>query len=156
MPPFYTPSGGTLSPYLIGSFDLRIAVPGNPPKHRQTIIQLINPTPEVCIAVVALFDPGGHLQRRGRPIQVPMNGLVEISIGEMEPMAPFYGVLKVACIRASGLPTIPPGWVPSLGLVGVQRQFFGGESFSESPLQPVPVEILVANNSKELQLITGG
>lgn len=152
MSPFYTPCGGTLSPYLIGSFDRRISGPGNPAKYRQTIIQLINPTSEDCSAAVALFNHIGRFPPCGKQIKVPANGLVEVSITGMEPRSDL-GVIKVACFKTSPTPTTSLSEVPSLGLVGFQRQFFGGECFSESPLQPVPVEILMANYAEELKRI---
>jgi hypothetical protein len=45
-----------------------------------------------------------------------------------------FGVVKVVCLN--------PKDILEIGLVGYQRQIFGETTFTETNLQPVPVEIL--------------
>jgi len=60
--------------------------------------------------------------------------MVEVNIRTLEPRAKF-GVVKVVSLIAEGRDE------PENGLIGYQRQFFG-KTFTESILQPVPVEVL--------------
>jgi hypothetical protein len=128
MAAFFPPNGGTLSPYLVGSFDLR--------NKRSTVIQLINPTAQPHGACVALFSPDGVGIPPCKRVEVKPNGLVEIVVAkDFKVKAGAFGVVKVVCLNSKKD-------TPEIGLVGYQRQIFGEATFTETILQPVPNEIL--------------
>ena len=135
----FPPNGGTLSPYLVGSFDLR--------NSQNTIIQLINPTAEPHRACVALFDDVGKGIPPCTRVSIPPNGMVEVNIRALEPRAKF-GVVKVVSLKAEG------GDEPENGLIGYQRQFFG-KTFTETILQPVPAEVLKDDLKRILSVCKG-
>jgi hypothetical protein len=131
MATFFPPNGGTLSPYLVGTFDLR--------NKRSTVIQLINPTAQPHGACVALFDPDGVGIPPCKRVEVKPNGLVEIILPKDFGLKPAkWGVVKVVCLN-------PKKDSFEIGLVGYQRQIFGETTFTETILQPVPIEILKAD-----------
>jgi len=123
---FFPPSGGILSPYLVGSFDLR--------NGQNTIVQLINPTAHPHTACVALFNNLGKGLPPCQRVKINPNGMVEVNIRALEPRAKF-GVVKVVSLMPEEKNE------PENGLVGYQRQVMG-QTFTECILQPVPVEIL--------------
>ena len=131
---YFQASGGVLGPYLVGSFSVS--------KTAETVMQLINPTSSTLVAMIALFGVNGALVAPGRKQTVPPNGMVEVILRAMEPKAQL-GVIKVVTMDADGK-------MPTPGLVGYQRKAINNGDFSETILQPVPVEILKADLSRIL------
>ncbi len=131
MPPFNpTACGGILSPYLVGSYDLREV---------KTVLQVINPSATSHIACIVLFDSNGApTVPRCTRVEVKPNGLVEIDVAKLKPKAPF-GVVKVVCLN-------PREDKAEYGFVGYQRKYYPAKvGVSESILHPVPMEVLMAD-----------
>ncbi len=127
-PPF-PPSGGELSPYLTGTYDLR--------GRRNTVLHIVNPTGRHRRVVVALFDddeePLACLRDRLSP-----NDLLEVDVGRH--LSGGFGVVKVVSFHFDEE-------VPEPGLVGTQRDFFRGfwgtwRPAAAAALHSVPAEIL--------------
>ncbi len=122
-------SGGTLSPYLTGTYDLR--------GKRRTELQLVNPTGLHREVLIALFDADEKPRRCLRETLSP-NDLLEIDIKRL--LGDGYGVVKVVSRN-------PADGRPEPGVVGYQRSFArcfwcGDRLAGESPLQAIPMEVL--------------
>ncbi len=127
-PPF-PPSGGELSPYLTGTYDLR--------GRRNTVLHIVNPTGHHRRVVVALFDddekPLACLRDKLSP-----NDLLEVDVGRH--LSGGFGVVKVVSFHLDEE-------VPEPGLVGTQRDYFRGfwgtwRPAAAAALHSVPAEIL--------------
>ncbi len=132
---FFNPCGGMLSPYLIGTWDLR--------KKVQCIIQLVNPTAKNLRVWVAFFDDN---ERPLKCIQDKLshNDLLEIAVNKY--LEAGFGVVKVVSLNAEKD-------APEPGVVGYQRHFFTDGSFTESILQPIPMEILKEGEFEIIQKV---
>ena len=124
----FPPSGGTLSPYLIGTWDLR--------SKQRTFLQLVNPTGRHLRVLVALFDDNEKPLKCLRESLSP-NDLVEIDIRRL--LEKGFGVVKVVSYRESEER-------PEAGVVGYQRlyvsRFFYRGLATESALHQIPLETL--------------
>lgn len=129
------PSGGIISPYLIGTFDLR--------HDRNTVLSVINPTAKNLRIMVALFDDN---ERPLKCIQDKLspNDLLEIDMFKHE-LGAKLGVVKVVSLNEKED-------IPELGIVGYQRHFFKQRylfffqkkvGVTETILQSIPEEILL-------------
>ena len=125
----FPPSGGTLSPYLTGTYDLR-------GKHK-TVLQLINPTGFHRRVLIALFD-ADEKPRKCLRNKLSPNDLLEIDL--RRELGDGFGVVKVVSLSSNSER-------PEPGLVGYQRSFSrcfwcGERLAAESPLHAIPAEIL--------------
>jgi hypothetical protein len=120
----FPPSGGVLSPYIVGTWDLLAG--------RTSVLQLVNPTGRYVYVWVALFNEDEKPLKCLRDKLSP-NDLLEVEIRRV--LQQGYGVIKVVAFSDDSFQR------PVAGVVGYQRQFtrYG---FSEAPLHPIPVEIL--------------
>jgi hypothetical protein len=123
--PSFPPSGGMLSPYLIGTFDLRAGA--------KTILHILNPTARYLRVMVAFFDDNEKPLKCVHDKLSP-NDLLEIDVRRYELPAKF-GVVKVVSLNEKED-------IPETGLVGYQRHFFKGMGVTETILQSIPSEIL--------------
>ncbi len=123
--PFFPPSGGMLSPYLIGTFDNR--------SDAKTILHIINPTAKYLRVMVALFDDN-EMPLKCIHDKLTPNDLLEIDVRRYKLSARF-GVVKVVSLNEKEN-------VPETGIVGYQRHFFGKMGVTETILQSIPAEIL--------------
>lgn len=129
---FFNACGGILSPYLVGTWDLR-------EKGTLSRIQLVNPTAKNLRVWVAFFDDN---EKPLKCIQGKLshNDLLEIEVNKV--LEKGFGVVKVVSLNERKD-------VPEPGVVGYQRHFFA-KGVTESILQPIPVEIL---NEGEFEII---
>lgn len=127
----FPPAGGLLSPYLIGTYDLR--------SRHWTTFQIVNPTGMPLQVLVAFFDddekPLGCVRERLSP-----NDLLEID-ARRHVKAP-SGVVKIVSFDESGRPVA--------GVVGYQRTFartfFSGSLLrGETNLFQIPAETLAGD-----------
>ena len=121
----FTPSGGVLSPYLIGTFDLR--------EEAKTIFHIINPTAKYLRVIVAFFDDNEKPLKCIKDKLSP-NDLLEIDVHKFDLPAKF-GVVKVVSLNEKEDK-------PEIGIVGYQRNFFKEIGATETALHPIPSEIL--------------
>lgn len=130
MPIFNPPAcGGILSPYLVGSYDVR---------EMKTVIQVINPSADSHMACIVLFDSNGAPTIPAcKRAEVKPNGLIEIDVARLKPKAAF-GVVKVVCLNLREDK-------PEFGFVGYQRKSYPKGMVTESTLHPVPMEVLKAD-----------
>jgi hypothetical protein len=128
----FPPTGGSLSPYLIGTYDLR--------SRHWTTFQIVNPTGKPLRVLVAFFDddekPLGCVRDRLSP-----NDLLEID-ARRHVKAP-SGVVKIVSFDE----TVER---PVAGVVGYQRtfarRFFSGSLLrGETSLFQIPAEILAGD-----------
>lgn len=122
----YPPSGGMLSPYSIGTYDLRSGV--------TTVLQVVNPTARRLWVAVAFFDD------KERPVgcdrqEMSANDLWELDVRGYKLDAKF-GVMKVISF------TDKSEREPTNGIVAFQRQFIKGGLISETGLHGIPMEVL--------------
>lgn len=117
-------SGGTMSAYLIGTYDLRDA---------NTILQIVNPTADHLLVLVVFFDDNEKRLREVKNELTP-NDMVEIDVRKAEPGAKL-GVVKIVSFD-------PRTKKPKAGLVGYRRHV-SEKGISESLLHPIPAEVLV-------------
>lgn len=122
----FAPSGGVLSPYLTGTFDLR--------KDGKTVLHIINPTAKHLRVMVAFFDDNEKPLKCIHDKLSP-NDLLEIDVRKYDLEAKI-GVVKVVSLHKEKD-------VPETGIVGYQRHFLKKMGVTESILHPVPLEILV-------------
>jgi hypothetical protein len=124
----FAPSGGVLSPYIIGTWDLRGG--------RRSFLQLVNPTGRPLRVMVALFDDNEKPLKCLRDSLSP-NDLLEIDI--KRELREGYGVVKVVSYSEREDR-------PEAGVIGYQRlfvsRFFYKGLVSESPLHQIPAETL--------------
>jgi hypothetical protein len=124
----FPPSGGMLSPYIIGTWDLRGG--------RRTFLQLVNPTGKQLRVLVALFDDNEKPLKCLRDSLSP-NDLLEIDI--KRELEKGYGVVKVVSYSEREEK-------PEAGVIGYQRlfirRFFYKGMVSESSLHQIPAETL--------------
>jgi hypothetical protein len=124
----FPPSGGVLSPYIIGTWDLRGG--------RRTFLQLVNPTGKPLRVLVALFDDNEKPLKCLRDSLSP-NDLLEIDI--RRELGKGYGVVKVVSYSEREDR-------PEAGVIGYQRlfvsRFFYKGMVSESSLHQIPAETL--------------
>jgi hypothetical protein len=125
----FPPAGGVLSAYLTGTWELR--------KRRSTVLQLVNPTGQDLAVLVAFFDDNEKPLKCVKD-KLSANDLLEVDVKRY--LDGGFGVVKIVSWSADGSR-------PQPGLVGFQRTF--GKTFwcgtrvqAESPLQPIPDEIL--------------
>ncbi len=120
------PGMGLLTPYLIGTWDLRGDL--------RTLVHLINPTAKTLRALVAFFDDNEKLLRciEGK---VSPNDLLEVDVGRLQLEAKF-GVVKVASVNERED-------LPETGLVGNQRLLARTAVISETGMHPVPEGLLL-------------
>jgi hypothetical protein len=111
LPILFPPSGGMLSPYIIGTWDAR--------EGRATTLQLVNPTGQYIYLWVAFFNDNE------KPLENDVRRVVEGG----------YGVAKAVAFSNGEFTK------PMAGVIGYQRQFVKDGSFSEAPLHTIPVEI---------------
>ena len=121
----FPPSGGILSPYLIGTYDLRR---GN------TFLHIVNPTAKHLRLYIAFFDDDEKLVKKIWEKNLTPNDIVEIDVRRASPGAKF-GVVKIVSFNTKEK-------VPEVGIVGYQRHIFDKGGTSESNLSPIPAEIL--------------
>jgi hypothetical protein len=124
-PMIFTPSGGILSPYIIGTFDTR--------EGAKTILQIINPTSKYLRVMAAFFDDNEKPLKCIKDKLSP-NDLLEIDVRKIELPAKF-GVVKVVSLNEKED-------IPETGLVGNQRIFFKEMGAAETALHQIPAEIL--------------
>ncbi len=124
-PAAFVPADGVLSPYLIGTFELRGG--------GRTILQIINPTGRYLRVMAAFFDDNEKPLKCIHDKLSP-NDLLEINVLRLGLPAKF-GVVKIVSLNEKED-------VPETGLVGYQRHFFKGVGVTESALQSIPSEIL--------------
>ncbi|MFZ3138231.1 MAG: hypothetical protein WA126_12675 [Thermodesulfovibrionales bacterium] len=124
-PIIFTPSGGILSPYIIGTFDSR--------EGAKTILQIINPTAKYLRIMAAFFDDNEKPLKCIKDKLSP-NDLLEIDVRKIELPAKF-GVVKVVSLNEKED-------IPETGLVGNQRIFFKEMGATETALHQIPAEIL--------------
>ena len=122
----FVPSGGVLSPYLTGTFDLRDG--------GKTVLHIINPTAKYLRVMVAFFDD------KEKPLKcihekLTPNDLLEIDVRKYD-LEARIGVVKVVSLHTEKD-------IPETGIVGYQRHFFKDMGVTEAVLHPVPSEILV-------------
>jgi hypothetical protein len=128
----FPPSGGILSPYIIGTYDLRGG--------RRTFLQIVNPTGNFLRVLVAFFDDNEKPLKCLRDRLSP-NDLLEVDVRrQLDNMGTGFGVVKIVSFN-------DVAEVPQPGVVGYQRtfsrSFFRGDRLkAESILQPVPSELL--------------
>jgi hypothetical protein len=131
----FPPSGGSLGPYLAGTWDLR--------KRRSTVVQVVNPTARPLELLVALFDdnekPVGCVRE-----SLSANDLAEIDIRRH--LDSGFGVVKIVSFGAGSQR-------PEAGVIGFQRTFsrcfWCTRLRAEAPLAQIPAEVLEG----ELELI---
>jgi hypothetical protein len=123
-PLLFPPSGGVLSPYLVGTWDMRSG--------RSSVLQLVNPNGRYVYVWVALFNEDEKPLKCLRDKLSP-NDLLEVDLRRV--LQEGFGVVKVVAFSDDGFQR------PVAGVVGYQRHFtkYG---FSEAPLHPIPLEIL--------------
>jgi hypothetical protein len=128
------PNSKAVSPYLIGTFDLR--------NRGRTHLHILNPTARNLRVWVAFFD------EKEKPLtcvrqKLSGNDLLEIDAFE-HIRQPILGLVKVVALHEKEN-------MPQLGIVGNQRQIFTTQGFlgffkkqkmTETGLHPVPEEIL--------------
>ncbi len=124
-PMAFTPSGGVLSPYLIGTFDMR--------DEAKTVLHIINPTAKNLRVMIAFFDDNEKPLKCIHDKLSP-NDLLEMDVRKYE-LSSKFGVVKVVSLNEKED-------TPETGLVGYQRHFFKGMGVTEAILQPIPTEIL--------------
>ena len=124
-PMAFTPSGGVLSPYLIGTFDMR--------DEAKTVLHIINPTAKNLSVMIAFFDDNEKSLKCIHDKLSP-NDLLEIDVRKYEIPSKF-GVVKVVSLNEKED-------TPETGLVGYQRHFFTKMGVTETILQSIPTEIL--------------
>lgn len=121
----FVPSGGVLSPYLIGTYDLRSG--------GKTVLHILNPTAKYLRVMIAVFDdnekPLSCIKDKLSP-----NDLLEVDLKKYDLKA-LFGVVKVVSMNEKED-------VPEIGLVGYQRHFFPRLGVTETILHPIPGEIL--------------
>ena len=128
----FPPAGGLLSPYILGTYDLRGG--------HWTILQVVNPTGRPLRVLVAFFDddekPLACVRDRLSP-----NDLLEIDVRRQVDSR--NGVIKVVSFDEQGEK-------PMAGVVGYQRTFakslfFGSRLRAETVLHAIPSEILAGD-----------
>jgi hypothetical protein len=124
-PMIFMPSGGMLSPYIIGTFETR--------EGAKTIIQIINPTAKHLRAMAAFFDDNEKPLKCIKDKLSP-NDLLEIDVRKIELPAKF-GVVKVVSLNEKED-------IPETGVVGNQRIFFKEMGAAETALHQIPAEVL--------------
>jgi hypothetical protein len=124
-PMAFTPSGGVLSPYLIGTFDMR--------DEAKTVLHIINPTAKNLRVMIAFFDDNEKPLKCIHDKLSP-NDLLEIDVRKYE-LSSKFGVVKVVSLNEKED-------IPETGLVGYQRHFFTKMGVTETILQSIPIEIL--------------
>ena len=122
----YPPAGGMLSPYSIGTYDLRSGV--------TTVLQVVNPTARRLWVAVAFFDD------KERPVgcdrqEMSANDLWELDVRGCKLDAKF-GVMKVVSFSDKSERE------PTSGIVAFQRQFVKRSLISETGLHSIPMEVL--------------
>lgn len=127
------PISGAVTPYLVGTFDLRDG--------GRTRLHILNPTARNLRVWVAFFDD------KEKPLtcvrkKLTGNDLLEIDAFE-HIRQPILGLVKVVALHEKES-------VPQLGIVGNQRQIFTTQGFffkkqkmTETGLHPVPEAILL-------------
>jgi len=131
--PTFPPAGGVLSPYLVGTFDLR--------EGANTILHIVNPTAKTLRIIVAFFDDNEKPLACYRDRLTP-NDLVEINVRQHVPENQF-GVVKVVSFHQQED-------LPEVGIVGYQKNlyprrflfFSKGPEITETVLHSIPNEIL--------------
>jgi len=118
------PSGGTMSAYLIGTYDLRDA---------NTILHIVNPTAHHLVVLVVFFDDD---EKRLRELEFKLtpNDMEEIDVRRLGVDAKL-GVVKIVSFD-------PRTREPKLGLVGYRRYVSARSGISESLLHPIGAEAL--------------
>jgi len=124
-PMAFTPSGGVLSPYLIGTFDMR--------NDARTVLHIINPTAKNLRVMVAFFDDNEKPLKCIHDKLSP-NDLSEIDVRRYK-LPVKFGVVKVVSLNEKEDK-------PEIGIVGYQRHFFKEMGATETALHPIPWEIL--------------
>lgn len=117
-------SDGLVTPYLIGTYDLR--------NNLQTLLHLFNPTGKDLRLWVAFFDDKEKPLRCIKERLTP-NDLVEIDVRQQK-LGASFGVVKVVALNRERD-------VPEIGVVGNQRLLFRA-GVSETALHQVPEDIL--------------
>jgi hypothetical protein len=125
LPVQFPPSGGALSPYLIGTWDAR--------EGRATTLQLVNPTGQYIFVWIAFFNDNEKPLKCVRE-RLSANRLLEIDVRKV--VEGGFGVAKVVAFSSEEFTA------PTAGVIGYQRQFTKAGTFSEAPLQQIPAEIL--------------
>lgn len=125
----FPPAGGSLSPYLIGTYDLR--------QRQRAALQILNPTGRPVRVLVAFFDDDEKPQACLRE-RLSANDLLEIDV-RRHVRTP-VGVVKIVSFEESGDQ-------PVAGIVGyqnthVRRLFWGLRLGTQAPLHSIPAEIL--------------
>jgi len=128
----FPPAGGSLSPYLIGTYDLRSG-------HR-TALQIVNPTGRPLKVIAAFFDDNEKPLACARE-RLSANDLVEIDVRRH--VQARTGVVKIVSFDEQSDR-------PVAGVVGYQRtfakSFFSGSKLrAETALQQIPAEILAGD-----------
>lgn len=134
----FPPSGGTLSPYLIGTWEVANGL--------ETTIHLENPTSRLLPYKIVFFDSGGNPLACARR-RVPHNGLDVVQCSQY--VQPGVGVVKIIIYDGDKWETVQSG------LVGYQKKtrnrwYFGWPfilfnrlySETEAPLFQIPYEVL--------------
>ena len=172
---FVFPSyGGTLSPYLVGYYDLRTsntfggscigaacADSGTDSgflRHRtDAAVDLTNPTTTALHAVIALFDISGafvdcttRTVSTNETVRVYVNNNILGGNGDSQ-----FGAVKVVTVLDSDFSRVQAGLKGALTHFVTESSDRSQNIFSRSSrLQEVPAEALKANNNAELLRIT--
>jgi hypothetical protein len=155
--PMFPPSGGALSPYLVGRYHKFLGVP-NDNKPEQLKVEsklfLINPMSKKLGYRSVMFSSGGFAESCQKGT-IPPNALEQISIQKFE-VGDFLGVVKIVSF-AENMKRVQPG------LVGyMHKRYFRGHTVpglgeyweeyleTETPLIQIPNEVL---DDGELKII---
>ncbi len=161
----YDPSGGSLSPYLLGYYDDRdhSASPGDggDDEHDDTssdvdsddlhdvepVLYLVNPTSQTLTAYIVIFDNDGNPEDCRRRILEP-NDLTDVMLGDLSGDNDEFGAVKVVAFTEDD-----PGRTVAAGLKGWIAHYVEHDTFDdgeatlmrEHALEDVPQEVLFAD-----------
>jgi hypothetical protein len=125
----FPPAGGSLSPYLIGTYDLRGG--------QRAVVQVLNPTGRPVRVLAAFFDddekPLACLRER-----LSANDLLEIDV-RRHVQAPL-GVVKIVSFEEDG--DRPVAGIAGYQNTYVRKLFRGIRLGTQAPLHAIPAEIL--------------
>ena len=155
----FDPSGGDLSPYLVGTWEAFSQGLGGGSEVSDTIIELVNPTSKTLLVMVAFFDDDERPLCRVE-VTMTQNDFERFSagffiIGKVEPPA-FRGVVKVVSFSEDG-EEIQPGVVgyQKVGIFNTieipDHDVFSVTSASQAPLHPIPVDVLLEDHDDDKQ-----
>ncbi len=161
----YAPSGGALSPYLVGYYDDRDhgASPGDggSDEHSDTtssahsddlhdvepVLYLVNPTSQTLTAYIVIFDRDGAPEACRRRVLDP-NDLTDVMLGDISGDNDEFGAVKVVTFDEED-----PGITVAAGLSGwishyIEHDVFDDDEATlmrEHALEAVPQEVLFAD-----------